>query len=111
MDDIDLQLKFSDPAASAAFSADLDAAEFPDFRAATFEAKQNFDAATLIVVLKVLAAGFSALLAFLKFVREFLKKSGKPPMTLTYRGRTVEVSGDASDEELKRICDELTGTK
>jgi hypothetical protein len=56
MDDIDLQLKFSDPAASAAFSADLDAAEFPDFRAATFEAKQNFDAATLIVVLKVLAA-------------------------------------------------------
>jgi hypothetical protein len=47
MDDIDLQLNFSDPTASAAFSADLDAAEFSDFRAATFEAKQNFDAATL----------------------------------------------------------------
>jgi hypothetical protein len=111
MDDIDLQLKFSDPAASAAFSADLDAAEFPDFRAATFEDKQNFDAVTLIVVLKVIAAGFSALLAFLKFVREFLKKSEKPPITLTHKGRTVEVRGDASDEELKRICDELIGPK
>ncbi len=111
MDDIDLQLNFSDSATSAAFSADLDAAEFSDFRAATFEAKQNFDAATLIVVLKVLAAGFSALLAFLKFVREFLKKSEKPPVTLTHRGRTVEIRGNASDEELKRICDDLIGKK
>jgi hypothetical protein len=111
MEDIDLQLKFADAATTAAFSADLDAAESTDFRAATFEAKQNFDAATLIVVLKVIAAGFSALLAFLKFVREFLKKSEKPPMTLTYRGRTAEVRGDASDEELKRICDDFLGKK
>lgn len=62
-------------------------------------------------MLKVLAAGFSALLAFLKFVREFLKKSEKSSMTLTHRGRTVEVRGDASDDELKRICDDLVGTK
>jgi hypothetical protein len=113
MDDIGLQLTFPDTAASAAFAAELKAADFSGdgFRAATFEEKQNFDAATLIVVLKVIGAGIPALLAFGKFVRSFLKGADKPSVSLTYKGRTIELRGDASDEDVRRLCDVLIGTK
>jgi hypothetical protein len=111
MDDIGLQLTFPDAAASSAFAAALKATSFSGFRAATFEEKQNFDAETLIVVLKVLGAGIPALAAFVKFVREFLKKSDKPSVSLKYKDRTIELHGDASDEDVRRLCDVLIGAK
>jgi hypothetical protein len=113
MDDIGLQLTFPDAAASAAFAAELKATDFSadGFRAATFEEKQNFDADTLIVVLKVIGASIPALLAFVKFVRVFLEKSDKPSVSLMYNDRTIELRGDASDEDVRRLCDVLIGSK
>lgn len=113
MEDIGLQLTFPDASASAAFAAELKTADFSGerFHAATFEEKQNFDAATLIVVLKVIGASASALLAFVKFVREVIKQFQKPSVRLTYNGRTIDLRGDASDDDVRRLCDVLIRPK
>src|SRR5262245_23872214 len=102
MEDVGLQLEFSDPSDSAKFTTALKSANFAGYglRVATFEEKLNFDAATLLIVLKILGASATALTAFVKFVREISKGLDKPSVTLTKDGRHVEIRADMSDEEL-----------
>lgn len=112
MEDLGLQLTFSGPAEAAAFATALGEADFSaaNFRVATFEEKQNFDAETLTVVLKA-AAATPALVTFLKYVLGTLKRSNQPSVSLRYNDRVVELRGDATDEDVKKLCDVLIGSK
>ncbi len=113
MENLGLQLTFSDADEAATFAAELKKVDFSaaNFRVSTFEEKQNFDAETLVLVLKITATAAPALVTFVKFVLGVLKRSKKPSVSLRYNDRVVELRGDATDEDVKKLCDVLLGGK
>jgi hypothetical protein len=109
MFDIGLKLAFDDPASAVAFARELGRAEVPteEFRIATLDPKLNFDADTLVMVLKVAGGAASAIAGFLSLSKAILAIIQRPRVKIEIGGNTVELTADASVEDIKSLCEIL----
>jgi hypothetical protein len=107
--DIGLTFEFDDAAASAAFARELESADLgqAEYRIATFDPKLNFDANTLVLVLKVAAGSARAVTAFIGLVQAILKVIKKPSVKLEIEGKRLELHAKASPDDIKQLCDVL----
>lgn len=107
MSDIGLKLVFDDPASAVAFARELERADIPtdEFRLATLDPKLNFDADTLVMVLKVAGGAASAIAGFLGLARATLAIIKKPQVRIEIDGKTVELRANASVEDIKLLCE------
>ncbi|MDR3474381.1 MAG: hypothetical protein P4M09_22255 [Devosia sp.] len=109
MVDIGLKFEFPDPESSFAFARELERADGEDheYRIATFDPKLNFDANTLLMVLKVAAGSASAVAAFIGLVQAILKVINKPSVKMEIDGKQLELHAKASPDDVKQLCDIL----
>lgn len=109
MSDVGLKLEFSDPETAAAFARELDRVDLGDeeFRLAKFDPKLNFDADTMVLVLKVAGGVASAVGGFLSLSTAILNAIKKPSVRIEIEGKTVELRAKASPEDIRQICDVL----
>jgi hypothetical protein len=109
MSDIGLKLSFSDPEASVAFARELESTNLQEqnFRVATFDSKLNFDADTLVLVLKVAGATAGAIAGFVSLTQAILKIISRPSVKIEIDGKQVELRAQASADDIKLLCDVL----
>lgn len=107
MSEIGLKLTFSDPEASVAFTRELERADFQeqDFRVATVDPKLNFDAETLILVLRFAGPAAVTLAGFFTLSQAILKIIKKPAVTVEIDGKRGELSEQSSIEDIKLLCE------
>lgn len=112
METLGLSLTFPDSNTSVRFADAVRAQAFSseDSRILLSEAKQNLDGETILLVLKCAGAAVSGLMALLKFAKTFLGEKEVPPtIVIAYKGRRVELHGDASNDDLKKLASVLAG--
>lgn len=113
MTDIGLQLTFADPEAAVAFSRELGAShvQIQEFRVATLEPKLNMDADTIFLVVKHTGEAVGAVGSFLKLGQTILKRIRKPAVRIEIDGKIAELSAQASDDDIRELCDILVRSK
>jgi hypothetical protein len=106
--DIGLKLTFSDPDTSVAFSRELNTAEpGPEFRVVTLDSKLNYDAATILLVLKAAGTAAGAIAGFVKLAQVILDRLKKPSVKIEIEGKSVELKAKTSVEDIKLLCEIL----
>lgn len=109
MSDIGLKLEFDDPETAVAFARELERADVRNegFRVATFDPKLNFDAATLILVLKFAGPGAATIAGFLTLSSTILKLIRKPQVKIEIDRKSAELRANASLDDIKALCEIL----
>ncbi len=108
MTDIGLVLTFPDPDSAASFASSLRTpeAQSEEVQVVTAEPKQHMDPVTIILLVKGTGAVVGTFVAFLKLAKTLLPPK-KPSVIITFKERRVELHGDATAEDLRRLADVL----
>jgi hypothetical protein len=111
MTDIGLVLEFPDPNSAASFSSGVRKPEHQqsELQIVTAEQKQHMDGVTLILLIKGAGAIAGTLLAFLTLGKALLQGAPKPSVSIAFKDRRVELYGDATEDDLRRLADVLAG--
>lgn len=109
MEDVGLKLAFSDPETAVAFARELEQAgdREQEFRVALVDPKLNFDAETLILVLKIAGGAATGVAGFLTLAKTILTLIKKPSVKISIDGKEVELHAKASPDDIKSLCDVL----
>ena len=65
------------------------------------------DPVTIILLVKGTGAVVGTLAAFLKLAKTLLPSTSKPSVIIAFKERRVELHGDATAEDLRRLADVL----
>jgi hypothetical protein len=111
MEDVGLELRFPDIKSATDFGSALrDREEMAnsvignDIRLVLREDKMNMDIETIYLIVKSVGSVVATITGFLKLVNTILKDTKGPSISISFKGTTVQIFGDADEQDLMELA-------